>query len=549
MATNNLDDKYAGLVAQLQTLLATLNTFIHGGPDETVVTDGQVLSTISGVEQQLLAVRYMLKIKDHRLLADAQADTDLVEGMLVRVWGDTSQVNGIYKLLANDTLLKISASQIPTDIGSIDGLSTILNAKVNTVQGLGLSQLSYTADERTKLSGIAEDATFNSSDADLRNRGSHTGTQSADSITDGTTNKAYTAGERTKLSYIASGATVNSADSALRDRSTHTGTQSADSITDGAVNKVYVAADKVKLAGIQPQATQNSTDGFLLDRSHHSGTQDVSTITGLAVALSDFATIEYVDGKTAEVTNFIPIKLSGIGGVGQVLTATVSPGWQGGTGIWTRNGVDIPGATALQYTLTSDGVYTWKDSKVPYIPTGISADVILPGQVTNLVAGVVTRDTIPFTFSAATVGGTPTDYAIEYKTNASSTWIVLLDQVSTSTSGSITGLVAETSYNIRVRAQNALGYGPYSTTLTVSTASALAQTALLYNGSPLLLDGQPLLVDSSLVTPTDGLLLDTFALLLDGVALGVSSVTVPSNGLLLNAVPVFLDSNALGVSN
>lgn len=44
------------------------------------------------------------------------------------------------------------------------------------------------------------------------NRANHTGTQSADTIIDGTTNKAYTATEKTKLAGIAAGATANTGD-------------------------------------------------------------------------------------------------------------------------------------------------------------------------------------------------------------------------------------------------------------------------------------------------------------------------------------------------
>ncbi|MBN9078507.1 MAG: hypothetical protein BGN87_00090 [Rhizobiales bacterium 65-79] len=47
--------------------------------------------------------------------------------------------------------------------------------------------------------------------ADAFDRANHTGTQSADTLTDGTTNKAYTATEKTKLAGIASGADVTSA--------------------------------------------------------------------------------------------------------------------------------------------------------------------------------------------------------------------------------------------------------------------------------------------------------------------------------------------------
>ncbi len=43
-------------------------------------------------------------------------------------------------------------------------------------------------------------------------RANHTGTQSADSLTDGTTNKAYTGTEQSKLAGIATGATANQSD-------------------------------------------------------------------------------------------------------------------------------------------------------------------------------------------------------------------------------------------------------------------------------------------------------------------------------------------------
>lgn len=63
-------------------------------------------------------------------------------------------------------------------------------------------------------------------------RANHTGTQSADTLTDGTTNKAFLATERTKLTGVATGATANSTDAQLRDRSTHTGTQLAATVSD-----------------------------------------------------------------------------------------------------------------------------------------------------------------------------------------------------------------------------------------------------------------------------------------------------------------------------
>lgn len=47
----------------------------------------------------------------------------------------------------------------------------------------------------------------------------------ADDLADGAAKVAMTTAERTKLSGVATNATANAADAALRDRSTHTGTQ------------------------------------------------------------------------------------------------------------------------------------------------------------------------------------------------------------------------------------------------------------------------------------------------------------------------------------
>lgn len=100
-------------------------------------------------------------------------------------------------------------------------------------------------------------------------RVNHTGIQSADTITDGTTNKAYTASEKTKLSGVATGATANDTDANLKNRGNHTGTQSADTLTDGATNRLYSSAEKTKLSGIAAGATVNTV---------YSGTTNASGI-------------------------------------------------------------------------------------------------------------------------------------------------------------------------------------------------------------------------------------------------------------------------------
>jgi hypothetical protein len=118
---------------------------------------------------------------------DYATTTDLSSGLATKV--DTS-----------DT--RLSDTRTPTD-------GSVTNAKVAAGAAIALSKLA----------------------TDPLARANHTGTQSADTLTDGTTNKAFLATERTKLTGIATGATANATDAQLRDRSTHTGTQAAATIT------------------------------------------------------------------------------------------------------------------------------------------------------------------------------------------------------------------------------------------------------------------------------------------------------------------------------
>jgi hypothetical protein len=70
----------------------------------------------------------------------------------------------------------------------------------------------------------------------------------------------------------------------LRDRTTHTGVQSADSLTDGTTNKAFLATERTKLTGIATGATANSADATLLARANHTGTQAIATIAAAATA-------------------------------------------------------------------------------------------------------------------------------------------------------------------------------------------------------------------------------------------------------------------------
>jgi hypothetical protein len=75
---------------------------------------------------------------------------------------------------------------------------------------------------------------------------------------------------------------ISTASTADRARANHTGTQSADTVVDGTTNHVFTAADDTKLGGIATGATANATDAQLRDRSTHTGTQASSTIANFA---------------------------------------------------------------------------------------------------------------------------------------------------------------------------------------------------------------------------------------------------------------------------
>lgn len=112
-------------------------------------------------------------------------------------------------------------------------------------------------------------------------------TLNAEEITETTNAKIMTGAERTKLAGIAAQATKNDTDANLKNRANHTGTQSADTIISGTNNKVFTATEQIKLANIAANATANSSDSDLLDRANHTGTQAIATIEGLPELLSE----------------------------------------------------------------------------------------------------------------------------------------------------------------------------------------------------------------------------------------------------------------------
>lgn len=81
---------------------------------------------------------------------------------------------------ASETFVNDAVSTHNTDPAAH---SDLFDSKVGKVAGKGLSTEDYTTAEKTKLAGIAEGATANATDANLRDRTTHTGTQAQATVT------------------------------------------------------------------------------------------------------------------------------------------------------------------------------------------------------------------------------------------------------------------------------------------------------------------------------------------------------------------------------
>ena len=157
-----------------------------------------------------------------------------------------------------------------------------LATKVDKVAGKGLSANDFANADVAKLAGIAEQATKNATDAQLRDRATHTGTQAIATVVglqgalDAKVDKVagkqlstedYSTAEKSKLAAVAAGATANATDAQLRDRSTHTGTQAIATVAGlqdaldakvavvagkGLSTEDFTTAEKNKLAALSP---------------------------------------------------------------------------------------------------------------------------------------------------------------------------------------------------------------------------------------------------------------------------------------------------------
>ena len=93
-------------------------------------------------------------------------------------------------------------AEVASLAADVAALEVAVSTKVDKAVGSSL----MTGAEHAKLAGVTVGATANQTDAYLLDRANHTGTQSADTLTDGLANVVMTIGERSKLLGIEAGA-------------------------------------------------------------------------------------------------------------------------------------------------------------------------------------------------------------------------------------------------------------------------------------------------------------------------------------------------------
>lgn len=97
MTELTLDQKYASLIDELSVLNTKFDKFMNGDEYATIpVEGGNNIKSLSGITKDLRSFKYVQRVINHRLYQD-MVDDLIEEGMLIRVWGDTEEINGLYK--------------------------------------------------------------------------------------------------------------------------------------------------------------------------------------------------------------------------------------------------------------------------------------------------------------------------------------------------------------------------------------------------------------------------------------------------------------------
>lgn len=263
----------------------------------------------------------------------------------------------------------------------------------------------------------------------------------------------------------------------------------------GAVDGAVVQLDLI--------ANGTNTPTFAGDFRQWGGSMAYNNNAGIRNSLTFFRrsgicyySISVAVGAVAEVVPAAPAITTqpAIIGTPQVgVASSYTPGTVTGSPVptgsqqWVLDSGDIAGGTGATYTPTA-GQDTHSlavrqiasnASGAPATSTSvaktIAAALTAPGAVQALAVGTTTTSAIPLTWTAPATGGAPSDYEIQYAAAGTSfaSPTTFADGVSASTGGTVTGLSGG-PFDVRVRATNGAGPGPYTSVLGVTLAAGLA---------------------------------------------------------------------------
>ena len=188
-----------------------------------------------------------------------------------------------------------NTSDIATDSAVVANTAKvgITTAQANAIVA-NTAKNSYPSADATKLAGIAAGATANDTDANLKNRANHTGTQLASTISD-----------------FANAADLRIASASVED---------LNDITDAGSGEIITSAERTKLTGIATGATANDTDANLKNRANHTGTQLASTISDFnAQADARISAASFLDLSDAPAS-YTANQLLAVNGTGNGIT-------------------------------------------------------------------------------------------------------------------------------------------------------------------------------------------------------------------------------------
>ena len=267
----------------------------------------------------------------------------------------------------------------------------------------GTTNKVFTGTEQTKLLGISAGAEVNAVDSVNTQTGDVV--LDADDISDAsTTNKFTTAGDINKLANIAQGATANDTDANLKNRSNHTGTQLASTISDfdtEVTNNTTVADHTTKLAVIKPKVDHISvTQAVDLDDMESDINSNTTTITNienvLKSAFSGGGAGIYTDSNKGTSNSYLGLtSTAGVFQAGENTRVSISETSPGNIDLFVQAGAS--GNESAFKAISVDGSSSKSSADI-----GLNGAVTVSGDIGGATTVAFTRQATP---PAAITGG------------------------------------------------------------------------------------------------------------------------------------------------